>query len=207
MAGITARVKGVYKPSDFPGSPDETTTEELKALFEYVGVKYPESDEPEVTGYHAGIGMAARNPRLALAMLKATHVASREKPWSDRLDLRELAIQAVNLYFKCDYAFQAHIELACKYGVPVELQALLPFWKTANAFTDEQRLVLAYVNAVCAGDVPGDLFAGVVKQFGEKETIDLTSLIGIFSSWAMIINATRPEFKFDFGAAAAKARG
>ena len=36
---------------------------------------------------------------------------------------------------------------------------------------------------------------------GEKETIDLTSLIGIFSSRAMIINATRPEFKFDFGAA------
>jgi alkylhydroperoxidase family enzyme len=203
MAGITARVKGVYRPSDFPGAPDETTKEELKALFEYVGVKYPESDEPEVTGYHAGIGMAARNPRLALAMLKATHVASREKPWADRLDLRELAIQAVNLYFKCDYAFQAHIELACKYGVPVELQALLPFWKTANAFTDEQRLVLAYVNAVCAADVPDDLFAKVVKQFGEKEAIDLTSLIGIFSSWAMIINATRPEFDFEF----AKRRG
>ena len=199
----TSRVTGVYWESDYPGTPDETTKTELKKLFDYVAGAYPEPEGRVISGGHAGIAQIAQNPRIALAILMTTHAVLGERTWSaDNYGLRELVIQVVNLHFKSQYCFQAHISVAKKAGISLAQQAALPFWRTAaHMFSDEQRLVIEYTSAVCAGDVPAELFSRVVDQYGEKQAIECTTVVAMWSLWAMILNATGTEFDFGYDTA------
>jgi alkylhydroperoxidase family enzyme len=181
----------VFKPSDYPGTPDEATKKDLDALFAHM---FPGSAKPEMAAPHYGYALFAQNPRLALHIAHLADYIVREMPWSQRRDLRELAIQALNLHFKCDFSFLAHLPIAQTAGISLEQQAAMPYWRTANVFNDEQRLVIEYTMAVVAGDVPGELFSRVVAQYGEKGTIEFTTTIGWWSFWAMFLNAIRPEF-------------
>ncbi len=192
-----ARVKLVMKPGDFPGTPDEATRKALDELFEHM---FPGQPNPEIPGKSGAFGVVARDPRLALRLIKVSDYILREMPWtSQRQDMKQLAIQTLNWYFKCDFSFQSHIRPAQALGISVEQQALIPFWRTANAFSDEQRLVIEYTVAVCAGEVPDELFARVVKQYGEQEALEFTVGIAWWSFWAMLINATRTDFDFGYG--------
>ena len=110
--------------------------------------------------------------------------------WTERRDLTELSVQAVNLYFKSAFSFETRMANAEASGIGMERLAALPYWRTSSLFDEEQRLVLEYVNAVVTGDVPDELFGKVRDCYGEKGTVEFTALIGTFSLWAMLINAT-----------------
>ena len=184
-----SRVTPVYKPSDYPGNPDEQTRQDLAELF---GFLFPGVAEPEIDGPHTGMAIAAQNPKLALNLARLTNVVALDLAWCQRRDLLELAIQAVNLHFKCDFSFAARIPRADASGLGIERLAALPYWRTSALFDEEQRLVAEYVEAVVSGDVPDALFARVVERWGEKGAVEFTAVIGTFSAWAMLINAARP---------------
>ena len=190
MTTKRARVKGVFKPSDYPGTPDEQTKKDLEELFEqlFPGMPHP---KPEP---HWGFAILAHNPRLAMGVWQLLGHVVREMTWTQQRDLRELAIQALNIHFKCDFSFQAHLVYGQAHGCSLEKQAAIPYWKTTTLFNDEERLVIEYTYAVVSGDVPEELFARVVKRYGEKGAIEFTMAIGWWSLWAMMLNATRPEF-------------
>jgi alkylhydroperoxidase family enzyme len=193
-----ARVKLVSKPGDFPGTADAATSKALGELFAHM---FPGQPDPEIPGHHAAFAVVTQNPQLALLLVRLGDYIVREMPWtSQRTGLRQLAIQTVNLHFKCDFSFQAHLRPSSAAGISLEQQSLIPFWRTVKVFTDEQRLVIEYTLAVIAGDVPDALFARVVAQFGEKEAVECTTAIAWWSFWAMIINATRTDFDFGYGA-------
>jgi alkylhydroperoxidase family enzyme len=185
------RVKCVYKPTDYPGSPDAATRQDLDDLFEHLSPGQPKV-EP-----HSGYALLAQSPRLALNIARLGDYIVRDMPWTQRRDLRELAIQALNLHFKCDFSFQAHLHYAQAAGISLEQQAAIPYWRTSNLFNDEQRLVIEYSFAVAAADVPGELFSRVVEQYGERGTIEFTAAVAWWSFWDMILNAARPEYSFD----------
>ncbi|MGB8365764.1 MAG: carboxymuconolactone decarboxylase family protein [Rhizomicrobium sp.] len=185
-----ARVKAVYKPSDYPVNPDGVTAKEVAELFGYL---FPHVENPEIDKSHAGIAIAAQNPKLALNLAKLSALIAGELPWCQRRDLRELAIQTVNVHFRCNYSFQARMPVAEAAGIGVDLQSALPVWKTSKLFNDEQRLIMEYTNAVVTGDVPGELFSRVVGTFGEKGAIEFTAVVAFWSFWAMFLNATGPE--------------
>ena len=107
-------------------------------------------------------------------------------------DLMELAIQAVNLHFKCEFSFETRMPYAASTGIGMERLAALPLWRTSALFDDEQRLVIEYANAVVTGDVPEELSQRAVAHFGERGTVEMTAVIGTFSLWAMLINSARP---------------
>ena len=184
-----ARVTLVNKPGDYPGSPDDTTRRELAELFAYL---CPQMPDPEIDKAHAGIAIAAHNPRLALHLAKLGALIAGELPWCQRRDLRELAIQTLNVHFKCEYSFQSRAPTAAAAGIGIELQNALPLWKNSALFNDEQRLVIEYTNAVVTGQVPDDLFCQVVGTYGEKGAVELTTVVAFWSFWAMFLNATRP---------------
>jgi alkylhydroperoxidase family enzyme len=192
-----ARVKLVLKPSDYPGVPDEATKVALDRLFEHM---FPGQANPEIPGKSGAFGAVAQNPQLGLLLVKLSDYIVREMPWtSRRRDLQQLAVQTLNAHFKCDFSFQSHIRPAQAAGISLEQQALIPFWRTVNAFNEEQRLVIEYTLAVVAGDVSEELFSRVVGTYGEKEAIEFTVAIGWWSLWAMVINATRTDFDFGYG--------
>lgn len=185
-----SRVTPVYKPSDYPGSPDEQTRADLSELFAFLA---PDAADPEIDKAHTGLAIAAHNPRFALDLARLSNTAALGLSWSARRDLLELAIQAVNLHYKCDFSFVARIPRADPSGLGQDRLAALPFWRTSNLFDTQQRLVVEYVEAVVRGDVPEDLFARVKAEWGEKGAVEFTAVIATFSAWAMLINAARPE--------------
>lgn len=186
-----SRVTAVYKPSDYPGTPDDQTQSDLAELF---GHMFPGIENPEIDRPHAGVAIAALNPKLALHLSKLSGFAALQLGWSQRTDLREIAIQTVNLHFKSGFSAQSRFKTWEAVGLSQEQLAVLPYWKSTNLFDEEQRLVIEYALAVVAGDVPEALFARVVARFGETGAVECTAVIGIWSMWAMLLNAAQPRF-------------
>ena len=185
-----ARVTAVHRPSDYPGSPDDATRQDLAELFSHL---FPGKPDPEIDQSHAGVAIAALNPRLALNLSKMSAFIALDLPWCQRRDLRELAIQAVNVHFGCDYSFRARIPNAEAAGIGAAQQAALRDWQTSELFDNEQKLVVEYAHAVADGKVPDDLFARIVSRYGEKGAVELTTVIAFWSFWAMFLNAMRPD--------------
>ncbi|MCB2078102.1 MAG: carboxymuconolactone decarboxylase family protein [Novosphingobium sp.] len=196
----TSRINGVYWESDYPYEPDDATAAELTELFDYVAQSYPEPEGRYISGGHAGIAQLAQNPRIALSALKLVHAVLGDRTWAkSHFDLRELIVQTVNVHFRSQYCFQAHMEVARLSGLTDEQQAMLPFWETAeHVYTEEHKLIIEYTLAVCKGQVPDALFARVVDCYGEKEAIECTAVIATWAFWAMILNATGTSFDFGF---------
>lgn len=185
-----ARVTPVYSPSDYPGPVDEATRQDLETLFAHL---FPGKADPQIDRSHDGIAIAAHNPKLALNLAKLSGFIALELPWCERRDLRELAIQSVNVHFKSAYSLKARKPTAEAAGISVEQQAALESWETSDLFDDEQRLVIAYAHAVASGAVPAEIFSRVADRYGEKGAVELTTVIAFWSFWAMFLNATRPE--------------
>jgi alkylhydroperoxidase family enzyme len=186
-----SRVTPVFKPSDYPGNPDEQTRQDLAELFDFLA---PGTAEPEIDKAHTGTAIAALNPRFALNLAKMTGHVALGLGWSQRKDLLELAIQAVHLHFKCDFSFAARLPKAEASGLGMERLAALPFWRTSSLFDDEQRLTVEYVEAVASGEVPDTLLARVKARWGEIGAMEFAAVVATFSAWSMLINVARPEF-------------
>lgn len=188
-----SRIKLMMKPEDYPADADVSA---VKALFDHM---FPGVEKPEIPGKSSAFGTVANDPKLALRLVQLSDYVVREMPFtSTRRDLQQLMVQALNWKLGCDFSFQSHLAPAAEAGISLELQALIPFWKTANAFDDEQRLVIEYTVAVVEGEVPAELYERVNTHFGEKDTLALTVGVAWWSFWAMIINATKTEFDFGF---------
>jgi alkylhydroperoxidase family enzyme len=184
-----SRVKGVFKPSDYP-NPDEATRAGLKEAFEYImpGMENPEF--PIAKGPWAHV--MAHSPGLALSLAKVgTQLGG--MTWFQNGALRELGLQTVANWFEAEFSFQSHLPVAGRVGLPLEKIAAIPYWRTTTYFNDEERLVVEYCQAVCAGEVPDELFARVVAQYDEKQAIELTTAICFWAFWAMFTNATKPD--------------
>lgn len=186
-----ARVTPIFRPEDHPESGDTATQADLAALWEHLFPGDPQG-EP-----HAGYAILAQSPKLALGIARMADCILGEIGWTQRRDLRELSVQALNHHYRCDFSFQAHLTYAQLAGISLEQQAAIPYWKTSELFDDEQRLVIEYTFACLGGDVPAELFARVAEHFGEKGAVEFTTTVGWWALWAMLLNATRPAFSAD----------
>ena len=182
-----ARVTTINKPGDYPGNPDAATQADLAALF---AALFPGNPDPEINKFHAGVAIAAHNPKLALHLARMSGLIAGELGWCQRKDLRELAIQTLNLHYQSDYSFRCRADIATAAGISHEQQAALADWRGNSLFDAEQRLTIEYSGAVVAGDVPEELFDRVKARWGERGAVECTALIGFWAFWAMFLNAT-----------------
>jgi alkylhydroperoxidase family enzyme len=185
-----ARVTAVHRPANYPGTPDEATKKELDEMF---GSLFPGVSDPQIDASHDGLAIAALSPKLALQLARTSGFIAVELPWCARADLRELAIQTVHAHFDCDYAFRARMKTANACGISIDQQEALRDGKDRDVFDAEQRLVVDYSRAVAGNSVTDDLSARAVARFGERGTVELTTVAAFWSFWAMFLNATRPD--------------
>lgn len=194
-----ARMKIVRRPEDCSGS-----LQDAEQLFD---IFFPEGSERQFNGAQLGWGLvAAHHPQTAITMVKLTKLMAGGPFLTARPDLREIAIQTVNMHFQCEFSYRSHLAYLAKTGLSLETIAALPYWRTSNQFDAEKRLVIEYSLAVVAGDVSDELHDQVVSAFEQQGATELAFAVAHWSFWAMILNAAQPQIDADEGADVAAVR-
>ena len=106
---------------------------------------------------------------------------------------RELAVMRVAILNGVDYILSAHgPTYALKEGLtPAQVDALAD-WGSSALFSDKQRALLAYVDAMTRDiDVPDAVFARLRKHYSERQTVELTMLIGAYNMHTRVLKALK----------------
>ena len=108
---------------------------------------------------------------------------------------RELAVIRVAILNDGEYVQRAHgPAYALKEGLTPEQVAALANWQPSKLFSERQRSVLAYTDAMTREiDVPDAVFAEVRRHFSERQTVELTMLIGAYNMLTRFLKALKVD--------------
>jgi 4-carboxymuconolactone decarboxylase len=164
-----------------------------------------ETEHPELAQSIAKI-KGARGGRLINIYRLMLHSPALANAWFDlnqavrygtEIDgqCRELAVIRVAILNNVEYVIRAHgPAYALKEGLtPAQVEALAD-WSESNLFTGKQRAMLAYTDAMTRDiDVPDTVFAEVRKHFSERQTVELTMLIGAYNMLTRFLKALKVD--------------
>jgi 4-carboxymuconolactone decarboxylase len=108
---------------------------------------------------------------------------------------RELAVIRVARLNDVEYVQRAHgPAYALKEGLTPEQVAAVANWQSSKLFSDQQRALLAYTDAVTREiNVPDAVFADVRKHFSERQTVEMTMLIGAYNMLTRFLQALQVD--------------
>jgi AhpD family alkylhydroperoxidase len=107
-----------------------------------------------------------------------------------RGDYRELAILRVAVVNGAEYEYRVHVPFALGEGVTEEQVGALRSWREAAVFTDAQRAVLAYTDAMTREvHVPDAVFDALRPHFNPRELVELTATIGGYNLVSRFLEA------------------
>jgi 4-carboxymuconolactone decarboxylase len=106
---------------------------------------------------------------------------------------RELVIMRVAILNRCEYVLKTHTaQYALKEGLTREQVEQLGDWNPSKLFDAKQRALLAYSDAMTRDlDVADAVFAEVRKHFTERQTVELTMLVGAYNMLTRVLNALK----------------
>lgn len=108
---------------------------------------------------------------------------------------RELAVIRVAILNNVEYVQRAHgPAYALQEGLTPEQVTALADWRSSDLFSDKQRALLAYVDAVTRQiDVGDETFAAVRTHFTERQTVELTMLIAAYNMLTRFLQALKVD--------------
>src|SRR5204863_8261247 len=108
---------------------------------------------------------------------------------------RELVIMRVAILNRCDYVIKTHAsQYALKEGLTREQIDKLAEWRGSALFNAKERALLAYSDAITRDiEVPDAVFADVRKHFTERQTVELTMLIGAYNMLTRVLSALKVD--------------
>jgi len=108
---------------------------------------------------------------------------------------RELAVIRVAVLNDVEYVERAHgPAYALKEGLTPEQVAALGNWQSSTLFSEQQRALLAYTDAMTREiDVPETVFAEVRKHFSERQVVELTMLVGAYNMLTRFLKALKVD--------------
>jgi len=162
-----------------------------------------EKDHPELSDLIARI-RGARGDRLLNIYRMMLHSPALASGWFELNQAvryqtevdgqsRELAVMRIAILNGVDYILRAHgPTYALKEGLtPAQVDALAD-WSASTLFNDEQRALLAYVDAMTRDiDVPDAVFAQLRAHYSERQTVELTVLIGAYNMHTRVLKALK----------------
>jgi len=164
-----------------------------------------EKDHPELAESIAKI-KGARGGRLINIYRLMLHSPALANAWFDlnqavrygtEIDgqSRELAVIRVAILNGVEYVQRAHgPAYALKEGLTLEQVDALANWQPSKLFTEQQRTLLAYTDAMTRDiDVSDAVFAEVRKHFSERQTVELTLLIGAYNMLTRFLKALKVD--------------
>ena len=103
--------------------------------------------------------------------------------------LRELAILVVGAHFRADYEWHAHAPLAARQGIPESVIAAIGDGRTPDFDAPQDAMIHAFTAELLrTGRVSQSAYDDVHELLGDGGIVDLTGLIGYYTSLAMTLN-------------------
>ena len=162
-----------------------------------------ETDHPELAGTIAKI-KGARGGRLINVYRLMLHSPTLADAWFNfnqavrygtEIDgqCREIAVIRVAILNNVEYVKRAHgPSYALKEGLTSEQVSAIADWQPSKLFNDKQRALLAYTDAMTQQiEVADDLFGEIRKHFSERQTVELTMLIGTYNMFTRVLQALK----------------
>ena len=108
---------------------------------------------------------------------------------------REIAVIRVAVLNGVEYVLRAHgPAYALKEGLTSAQVEALTDWQRSNLFSDKQRALLAYTDAItCEIDVPDPVFDEVRNHFTERQTVELTLLISAYNMLTRFLKSLKVD--------------
>jgi alkylhydroperoxidase family enzyme len=164
-----------------------------------------ERDHPELAELIAKI-RGARGGRLINIYRLMLHSPALASAWFDlnqavrygtEIDgqSRELAIIRVAILNDVEYVQRAHgPAYALKEGLTAEQVSAIANWQGSNLFSEPQRALLAYTDAMTREiDVSEAAVKELREHFSERQTVELTMLIGAYNMLTRFLKALRVD--------------
>ncbi len=146
-------------------------------------------------------GRGGRLLNFYRALLHSPELAATWMPFNDAvrrqtlLDgrVREIAIMRVAILNRVDYVLRIHrARYAQPAGVTADECDALTDWARSTLFGPRDRAVLAYVDAMTSEiEVNDAVFEAVREHFSERETVELTVLVGAYNLHTRVLSALR----------------
>lgn len=108
---------------------------------------------------------------------------------------RELAVIRVAILNEVEYVRRAHgPAYALQEGLTPEQVAAIADWQRSDLFTDAQRALFAYTDAITRDiDVPDAVFNELRRHFSERQTVELTMLISAYNMLTRFLKALKVD--------------
>lgn len=108
---------------------------------------------------------------------------------------REVAVIRVAILNDVEYVQRAHgPAYALKEGLTPEQVTAIANWQGSNLFSEPQRALLAYTDSMTRDiDVPDDVFGELRRHFSERQTVELTMLIGAYNMLTRFLKALKVD--------------
>lgn len=115
--------------------------------------------------------------------------------------LRELAIIRIAILNRAPYEAEQHRPFALQEGATEAQLDALTDWEKSEFFTEEQKAVLAYVDAMTRSvEVPDDVFNQVRRRFSDKVLIELTVTVAAYNMVSRFLVAMKIDGRDDWDA-------
>ena len=113
--------------------------------------------------------------------------------WSTELDgrLREMVIIRIGYLNRVAYIVGQHVpKLAAAEGLTVEECDALKNWRESHLFSERERAVLAYADAMTNDiKVTDAVFAPLKLYFNDRQIVELTVMIGTYAMHSRVLEA------------------
>lgn len=108
---------------------------------------------------------------------------------------RELAVIRIAILNDVEYVMRAHgPAYAVKEGLTPDQVNAAADWRPSHLFSEKHRALLAYVDAMTREiEVPNAVFAELREHFSERQTVELTMLIGAYNMLTRFLKALKVD--------------
>lgn len=105
-------------------------------------------------------------------------------------DLREMVIVRIAIVNRAPYEAEQHAPIALKEGLSQEKLDALDDWEASALFTDKERAILAYTDAMTRHvQVPDEVFAAVKPHFEPRQLVELTATVASYNMVSRFLEA------------------
>jgi alkylhydroperoxidase family enzyme len=110
--------------------------------------------------------------------------------------LRELGQTRAGWARGSQFVFSQHCKSCRALGMSEEKIAAIPGWQVSDCFTEVERIVLAYTDALVldGGRVPDAVFDALRRQLSDEEILEFTYITAMYDMHAVMSRALRTEF-------------